>query len=573
MGNSDFETIITRNNFYVDKTNFIKEWWENEDVVTLITRPRRFGKTLTMNMVERFFSVKYMGKGELFSGLDIWGNQKFRGLQGTVPVISLSFSGIKCDTYKDTIIQIRQAIADLYLSHPELRNSGILQEPEVEYFDGISRNLPEMNLVVSLRKLCGYVRGYYNRKVIVLLDEFDTPLQAAYVHGYWKELISFVRGLFEATFKTNPHLDRALLTGITRVSKESLFSGLNNLIVVSTTSSLYADSFGFTQEEVSAALKEFGLDEQEGKVQFWYNGFTFGDRTDIYNPWSITNFLKLRKFQCFWADTSDNALVNELIRRGGRGIKIAMGHLLEGETVRVESDDHIDFSLLVDDTTISNEAAVWNLLLASGYLKVEHRSQEQEIDCEGYDLKITNEEVKRMFRSMIRGWFPSSSGYNDFLKALLEGNTKEMNLYMNDVALKTFSNFDSGKKPSEKAEPERFYHGFVLGLMVDLANRYVVTSNRESGYGRYDVMLKPKENGLPAIIIEFKVHNPQDEGGLKETVVSALKQICDNKYATTLITEGFHEENIRAYGFAFEGKKVLIDGGAISEVEGILGRV
>lgn len=313
------------------------------------------------------------------------------------------------------------------------------------------------------------------------------------------------------------------------------------------------------------------MGEQEEQVQFWYNGFTFGNRTDIYNPWSITNFLKLRKFQCFWANTSDNALVNELIRRGGRGIKVAMGHLLEGETVCVESDDHIDFSLLVDDTTISNEDAVWNLLLANGYLKVEHRSQERETDHEEYDLKITNEEVKRMFRSMIRGWFPSSSGYNDFLKALLEGNTKEMNLYMNDVALKTFSSFDSGKKPSEKAEPERFYHGFVLGLMVDLADRYVVTSNRESGYGRYDVLLKPKENDLPAIIIEFKVHNSEDEGGLKETVVSALKQIYDNKYAATLITEGFHEENIRAYGFAFEGKKVLIDGDSISEVEGILG--
>ncbi|MDE7210046.1 MAG: AAA family ATPase, partial [Lachnospiraceae bacterium] len=262
IGNADFADLITNNDFYVDKTYFIKEWWENRDTVTLITRPRRFGKTLTMNMVERFFSVKYAGEGEIFENLNIWEDEKFQKLQGTIPVISLTFAGIKCDTCEEALVQIKQVIADLYLSHSELRNSGILQEPEAEYFDGVMRNLTEINFAISIRKLCGFLQSYYKKKVIILLDEFDTPLQAAYVHGYWDKLISFVRGLFEATFKINPSMYRAILTGITRVSKESLFSGLNNLKVVSMTSDKYADSFGFTQEEVSTALKEFGLKDK-----------------------------------------------------------------------------------------------------------------------------------------------------------------------------------------------------------------------------------------------------------------------------------------------------------------------
>ena len=565
IGRQDFERIVAEDCFYVDKTNFIKEWWENKDDVTLITRPRRFGKTLTMNMVERFFSIKYAGKGEVFENLKIWKEEKFRKLQGTIPVISLTFANMGCDTYEEALIQIKQVISDLYLDCPEIKVSGILQEPEVEYFDGVTRNRADVNFIVSLRNLCKFLQNYYKKKVIILLDEFDTPLQDAYVHGYWDKLIPFIRGLFGAAFKSNPYLDRAILTGITRVSKESLFSGLNNLKVVSMTSDKYADSFGFTQEEVSAALQEFGLSDKEEEVRFWYDGFTFGNKTDIYNPWSITNFLDERKIAPYWANTSNNALINTLLQQGNEKIKTTMEHLLTGGTVRVELNDHIDFSLLNQDAAQNNENTVWNLFLASGYLKIEHRPEDLNLDRELYDLKITNEEIKRMFRIIIREWFPSSSGYNDFIKALLREDLKEMNLYMNDVALKTFSTFDSGKKPSERAEPERFYHGFVLGLMVDLADRYVVTSNRESGYGRYDVMLKPKKNGLPAIIMEFKVHDPEEEESLEETVVSALNQIEEKNYSASLIAEGFLRETIRAYGFAFEGKKVQIDGGDLQK--------
>ncbi len=570
IGIQNFEDLITDQCFYVDKTNFIKEWWENRDSVTLITRPRRFGKTLTMNMVECFFSVKYAKRGELFSGLNIWKEEKFRKLQGTVPVISLTFAGIKYDTYEDTIIQIKQVIADLYSEYEFIANGDLLSKREQEYFDCVSAKMSISHASVSLRKLCGFLQSYYKKKVIILLDEFDTPLQAAYVHGYWDELVSFIRGLFEATFKVNPYLDRAILTGITRISKESLFSGLNHLKVVSMTSDKYTDSFGFTQEEVSTALKEFGLEDKEDEVRFWYDGFTIGNRTDIYNPWSITNFLDEKKFQCYWANTSDNSLVNELIRRGSRGLKVTMEQLLEGGTVRTEISDHIDFKLLRADLAMGSEASVWNLLFASGYLTVRHDPEGIGSEFDEYDLKITNEEVRRMFRLMIRRWFSPIKRYNEFIGALLDGDVERMNKYMNEITSAMFSTFDTGKKPSEKAEPERFYHGFVLGLMVDLVD-YAVTSNRESGYGRYDIMLKPKEGkNLPAIILEFKVYDSNDGKDLAATVLAALKQIEERKYATSLITEGIPKERIREYGFAFEGKTVLIDGSNLQRVDSII---
>ena len=564
IGNADFEDLITNNDFYVDKTNFIKEWWEGRDSVTLITRPRRFGKTLTINMVERFFSVKYAGKGEVFENLNIWKEEKFQKLQGTIPVINLTFAGIKCDTYKDTVTRMKRVIIQLYEEYEFLKNS-IPSEWGKNYFHQIFCDMSDMDAADALHNLCKFLQNYYKKKVIVLLDEFDTPLQAAYIYGYWDKLISFVRGLFEATFKINPYLDRAILTGITRVSKESLFSGLNNLKVISMTSDKYADFFGFTQEEISAALKEFELENKEKEVKFWYDGFTIGSRTDIYNPWSITNFLDEKVFQSYWANTSNNDLVGELIQGGSDELKITMEQLMEGGTVRVEINDHIDFSLLKANSTIDNEASVWNLLFASGYLTIANR-----LDHNEYELRITNEEVREMFQSMIHRWFSPIRKYNEFLKALLGNDVGLMNRFMNDVALKTFSSFDSGNKPSEEAEPERFYHGFVLGLIVDLADRYTVTSNRESGYGRYNVMLKPKKKDLPAIILEFKVHDPEDEEDLEETVASALKQIVEKNYNASLIDEGFLKETIRAYGFAFEGKKVQIDGGDLQKVNSII---
>ena len=554
IGYQDFEQLITEHVFYVDKTLFIKEWWENRDIVTLITRPRRFGKTLTMDMTEKFFSVKYANRGELFESLAIWEEEHYRELQGTYPVISLSFANIKEMDFENCRRKICYLLANLYSDHNFLLENGNLSSLEQDFFKRVSVDMGDVEASLALNELSKYLCRYYGKKVIILLDEYDTPLQEAYVNGYWEKLVGFTRGIFNAAFKTNPWLDRAIMTGITRVSKESIFSDLNNLTVVTTTSRKYEDCFGFTQEEVVDALAEYGLGKEENDVRDWYDGFTFGNRTDIYNPWSIINYLGEQRFSTYWVDSSSNRLVGKLIREGNQEIKMIMEDLLDGKSIGVEMDEQIVFSELDE-----NEPSIWSLLLASGYLKVERYRMDEEWGTDKYELSLTNKEVRIMFRKLIKGWFGKSIfAYNAFVKALLRADVKGMNAYMNKVALDTISYFDTGKKPSEVAEPERFYHGFVLGLIVDLTGRYTVTSNRESGFGRYDVMLEPCHEEDDAMILEFKVYDPEEENTLSDTVKSALAQIEEKQYSSVLEVKGIAAERIRKYGFAFEGKKVLI---------------
>lgn len=554
IGIQGFSDLREQDCFFVDKTNFIKEWWENRDVVTLITRPRRFGKTLNMSMLDCFFSNKYADRADLFEGLSIWQDEAYRKLQGTYPVIFLSFAVVKAGNLEDAKTQIKQEIARLYEENRYLLESNVLSDNERKIYNSTTIQMDDTMAQNALKTLSVWMERYYGKKVIILLDEYDTPMQEAYVQGYWDEFTSFVRSLFNASFKTNPYLERAIMTGITRVSKESIFSDLNNLRVVTTTSNLYADCFGFTEEEVFAALDEYGMGDKKDEVKQWYDGFTFGEHRDIYNPWSITNYLDERRLYPYWASTSSNGLVSRLIRTASADVKEKMEDLLKGRTITVNFDEQIVYNQLDD-----NEEAIWSLLLASGYLKV------QNIDYRGitlepwYTLDITNIETLSMFMTMFRGWFKNKdANYNDFVKALLKGSLKEMNIYMNDVALATFSSFDTGKKPSEKSQPERFYHGFVLGLLVELRDRYQIRSNRESGYGRYDVMLTPVTEVDDAIVIEFKVHEPDEEETLQDTVRVALDQITEKNYDAELLSQGIPAERIRHYGFAFEGKKVLI---------------
>lgn len=554
IGNDGFDAIREKNCFYVDKTAFIREWWESEDKVTLIARPRRFGKTLNMNMLECFFSMKYKGRGDLFEGLSIWSDDKYRNLQGTCPVISLTFADVKSGTCDGAIARIKQNLTDLYNQNEFLLKGDLLNAKEREQYDAVRPDMKNEEAEVAVRALMGYLSRYYGKKVIVLLDEYDTPLQEAYANGFWEEMSMFIRSMFHSMFKTNPYLERAMLTGITRVSKESIFSDLNNLQVVTTTSCIYENAFGFTEDEVFAALKEDGILDRQEQVKAWYDGFTFGKSRDIYNPWSITKYLDEKRFAAYWANTSSNNLVSNLIREGASDVKIAMEDLIEGKSIEKVIDEEIIFEQLDD-----NSEAIWSLLLAAGYLKVEDVTDADNGEDAVYRLSLTNLEVRKEFRKMVQGWFKKASiRYHDFVEALLANDVAYMNQYMNRMTQTVFSYFDTGNHPSEQTEPERFYHGFVLGLIVDAKLDYHVTSNRESGLGRYDVVMEPRDKKKDAFVFEFKVKNQDSKESLEDTVRNALKQIEEKNYDAMLIAKGIPKERIRHYGFAFEGKRVLI---------------
>ena len=564
IGEQRFDRLIEQERFYIDKTNFIKEWWETSSTVTLITRPRRFGKTLNMSMLECFFSIRYAERSDLFEGLSIWEEEKYRQLQGTFPVIFLSFANVKASNYADMEYCITKVISDLYEQNRYLFDKVVLSDNEREYYGSVKPGMDGILAAGAIHSMACFMQRYYKKDVIIILDEYDTPMHEAWINGYWDQAVEFFRKFFNSTFKTNPFLYRGMITGITRISNvslrepsESIFSDLNNLNVITTTSDEYATAFGFTEEEVFQALDDMGLGAEKQEVKRWYDGFTFGEYTDIYNPWSISSFIaKKGKYDAYWANTSGNGLVNSLIRTGNADLKQTMEMLLQGKSFVTELDEQIVYDQLDDD-----DNAVWSLLLAAGYLKIVNLEYVGIRKTKTYTLTITNMETLGMFENMVKGWFKGSVRivYNEFIKAMLNDNVRMMNAFMNKVTLNTFSSFDSGNKPSEETEPERFYHGFVLGMVVNLADTYKVRSNRESGYGRYDVMLKPLDRSGKAFIFEFKVLNPyEDEETLEETLANAHYQIEEKKYEAELISEGFAPEQIRKYGFAFQGKTCLI---------------
>lgn len=564
IGKQDYASLREEDFFFIDKTNFIKKWWEAGDEITLIARPRRFGKTLNMSMLNCFFSNKYMNRADLFEKFEIWTDEKYRKLQGTYPVINLSFADVKDDNFKNAKNSIISVISDVYRTHSYLIETDEITDAEKGVFKAldaysnntnINKEISEDVICRAIKNLSFLLERYYGKKVLIFLDEYDTPLQEAYLGGYWDEMVGFMRVFFNATFKTNPYLDRAIMTGITRISKESMFSDLNNLRIVSTTSNMYETCFGFTEDEVFKALDEVGISDRKEDVKQWYDGFSFGKSKDIYNPWSITNFIDERKLKTYWVDTSSNELAGKLIQSASPEVKKSMEKLLNGESITVDIDEQIVFNQLDYD-----ENAIWSLFLASGYLKVENAD-----NCEisgKYELSLTNLEVRIMFQKLISGWFKTIRNTSDeFVIALIKGDIKAMNYFMNKIALATFSYFDVGNKPSEYIEPERFYHGFVLGIMVGERENYIIKSNRESGFGRYDIMMVPKDiknKKLPAIVIEFKVYDSEDEKQLKDTVKAAHRQIEEKRYDDEIIQLGIEKDRIKHYGFAFEGKKVLI---------------
>ena len=548
LGIADFEKLVEKNVFYVDKTGFIKEWWDNNDEVTLITRPRRFGKTLTLDMVEKFFSVKYANRSDLFEKFDIWKDESYQDMQGGYPVISISLADIKDVNYAEMRESMKRCIGDMFRRHRYLLESDKLTDDDKQYFTRLSTgNGDDGEYMEALRKLSELMYLHYGKKAIILIDEYDTPMLESYVNGFWEKAILYIKKMFHATFKNNPYLERGLMTGITRITSESIFSDLNNLSVVTTTTDMYSDCFGFTEGEVVRALEEFDMSNEREGVKKWYDGFRFGNKTDIYNPWSIINFLKHKKYDTFWMNTRGNALVGKLIKEGDKSVKIEFETLINGGTVITDIDESITYAELRSDSK-----TIWSWLLATGYVKTVNLVDEK------YEISLTNYEVKKSLYKLVEKWFSECYGqYRGFIKMLIENDVVGMNECLSDVIEKTFSYFDVSST-KENRRTEQFYHGFTLGIIADLNTTHFVTSNRESGYGRYDICIEPFDKSQDGIIIEFKLFDSKTEATLEDTTKRALEQIEEKNYEAELRARGI--KNVRKYGFAFRGKEVLIGG-------------
>ena len=556
IGAQGFEDLRANGYFYVDKTGFVRDWWRAGDSATLVCRPRRFGKTLNLDTVRCFLSLEFAGRGEeLFGGLDVWDDPAMRELQGTVPVVWMSFAKVKGETLAETLDGLRRVIRSAVRAHDYLRGSAALTGDDRAFLARVSDDMPTSVAADAVNQLCSMLRRHWGVAPVVLLDEYDAPMECAWTHGYWDGASGFMRQLMNATFKSNPAMGRGLITGVTRVSRESIFSDLNNLVVVTTSTPLYQTAFGFTQAEVDAALAEYDLGGTSADVRDWYDGFTFGGIGHIYNPWSMTQLLQFREFRAYWANTSGNGLVSEVVRRGSKRLKADFEELMRGGEVKKLIDEQVVFSELR-----TRPDAAWALLLAAGYI-TSPGPVPINLEETSRPLRLTNHEVELTFDRMVRGWFAEDEdGMHDFARALLAGDARTATRCLAEVTLACMSSFDGANRPAA-SQPERFYHGLVLGMLASLRGRWSVESNRESGFGRYDVALVPTDGAAgtdPAVVMEFKVFDDWDEETLADTVARAHAQIDEKAYVAGLVERGIDESRIRTYGIAFRGKEVLV---------------
>lgn len=551
IGISDFATIIENKIGYVDKTLMIKDFIDDEEtIVTLITRPRRFGKTMNMSMLQHYFANEVQGKPtrHLFNNLHISHcDASYLEHQGKYPVVFMSFKDVKNENFNHAYNKFKKLLSDVFDQFNYLLDSPHLSETQKESFTAVLKGNMESEIFeTALRDLTKYLYLHFNVKPILLIDEYDTPIQSGYMHGYYDDVISFMRSLLGAGLKGNPNLHKAVLTGILRVSKESLFSGLNNLEVYSMLRNEYSQYFGFTENEMSALLKNVKFEHSAKEIKDWYNGYQIGD-TIIYNPWSIANCIKQNgALKPYWVNTSDNVLIKQSMERSDAEFKSDFESLLKNIPSEQLMPEYFVFGNLESDPT-----TLWSLMLEAGYLKsVETKQEGTKVRCQ---LLPPNQEVMALLTDTIVDWFQTplkgERRYHEFLKNLLTGNVSEFTLRLQDFLEESASHFDTKGK-----HPEKFYHGFVLGLIASLEKTHVVKSNRESGYGRYDVMIIPKDKTQNGVILEFK--NASSEQNLNQAAEEALQQINDKNYEAELRQMGI--KSILKLGLAFHGKKVCV---------------
>jgi len=550
IGLSDFKDMIEKNYYYFDKSELIENILEDGSIVKLFTRPRRFGKTLNMSMLKYFFDVKNKEENKkLFEGLNISKSEYFEK-QGEFPVISISFKNYNKNDWESGFKSIKSTISDIYAKFEDLMEH--LNKRDLKKFEDIWLEKDEGDWERSLLNLTKYVYEYYGKKVIVLIDEYDQPIINSYIKGYYSETIDFFKSFYGSVLKDNEYLEMSVITGILRVAKENIFSGLNNLEVHTILDSEFTEYFGIVEDEVEEALKDFDLEYELEDVQKWYNGYLFGD-TNVYNPWSIINFLKKGRLRPYWVNTSGNGLIQLYLEKLKNEIFDEFSKLLNKESILKRINDNMTFGNL----EANFEKNIWNLFFHSGYLTL---VEEYDEDEEGIYLKIPNEEILKMFSEMfIEVYFKDTNNFLDMTEALKNGDIKKFKLGLNKVLLENTGIFDVNG-----IYKEQFYHGFMLGMILILKNEYEITSNGFAGKGRYDLLLKPKNvlEGKEGIIFELKIVNANSDekfsgDKLKEKLEKecevALNQIDEKEYVSVLKNAGV--ERILKIGIAFFGKE------------------
>ena len=545
LGESDFRALRTMKDYYIDKTMYIKDIIDNRSKVILVTRPRRFGKTLNMSMLRYYFDCSQKDNKELFEGLKIMEQgEEYTSKLGYYPCIYLTLKDAGLLSYEMMIMQLKTIMMELYYENRYLLEDADMAPGEKNLFNKIlSAEANEVELINCVKILSKILSNYYNKPVILFLDEYDVPLQAAYVYGYYDKAVNFFKMFYGITFKDNQYLQKTVLTGVSRVAKESIFSGANNFKVFTVLDDEFSDDFGITEKEMDKIIEDFEVQDEKEEIKKWYDGYIIGHTEGIYNPWSILNYLTDRKLMPYWVNTSSNDLI-KLILKNSATVKEKIEQLLRDEEIEVP----INLETVIVGIE-QNEKNIWGLLLGTGYLKV---TGVVDLAMGVYKVKIPNYEIKFLFQNIIRDWFNDKvigNNLNTILKDLVTLKLDEFEQKFKVLVRQMFSFMDVGENTAEN-----FYHAFVLGMLVGLKDNYYVKSNRESGYGRYDIMLEPKDKNGNSFIMEFKVYREEKEKDINDTIESAKKQIEERKYEENLQERGF--TNITKMVFAFKGKEV-----------------